>query len=156
MLRKLQDKDPEFPKYEGKAANFPRRLISVEEIKDCRRLPDQVAIVYATVALVFFERGIVAPGQTIEDWKQFVETLKRRLCPQTWNYNVVWRLEQLRMSDGNFQFYDQQFVTGINLLKGTMFGNEPLQQYLFDRGFAGDIESKVMVKHPRTLHDAME
>ena len=102
------------------------------------------------------EVWVVAPVQTFDDCKQFGETLKRRLCPKTWDYNVVWRLEQIKMSDGNFQFYHQQFVTGINLLKGTMFDNERLQQYLLVRGLEGDIQAKVMAKHPRTLHNAME
>jgi len=63
-LRKLQEKDPEFPRYDGNTGNFLPWLVTVEELKNARKLPDQVAIVYATVAWCSHARGIVRPDQT--------------------------------------------------------------------------------------------
>lgn len=63
-LRKLQEKDPEFPRYDWNTGNFLPWLVTVEELKNAIKLPDQVAIVYATGALGSHARGIVRPDQT--------------------------------------------------------------------------------------------
>ena len=63
-LRKLQEKDPEFPRHDWNTGNFLPWLVTVEELKNATKLPDQVAIVYATVALGSHARGIVRPDQT--------------------------------------------------------------------------------------------
>ena len=63
-LKKLQEKDPEFSRYDGNTGNFLPWLVTVVEMKNARKLPDQVATVYATVALGSHARGIVRPDQT--------------------------------------------------------------------------------------------
>ena len=63
-LRKLQEKHPEFPRYDWNTGNFLPWLVTVEELKNATKLQDQVAIVYATLALGSHARGIVSPGQT--------------------------------------------------------------------------------------------
>ena len=37
-LRKLQDKDPEFPKYDGNPEHFLPWFVAVEELKELRQL----------------------------------------------------------------------------------------------------------------------
>ena len=57
-LRKLQEKDPGFPRYDGNSYMFLPWLVTVDELKNARKLSDQVAIVYATGALGSHGRGI--------------------------------------------------------------------------------------------------
>ena len=47
----LQEKDPEFHKYDGKSEHFLPWFVAVEERKGLRRLSDQVAIIFATEAI---------------------------------------------------------------------------------------------------------
>ena len=48
---KLQEKDPEFPKYDGNPEHFLPWFVAVEERKGLRQLSDQAAIIFATEAL---------------------------------------------------------------------------------------------------------
>ena len=50
-VRKLQEKDPEFPKYDGNPEHFLAWFVAVEEMKELRQLWDQAAIIFATEAL---------------------------------------------------------------------------------------------------------
>ena len=50
-VRKLQEKDPEFPKYDGNPEHFLAWFVAVEERKELRQLSDQAAIIFATEAL---------------------------------------------------------------------------------------------------------
>ena len=50
-LRKLQEKDPEFPKYDDIPEHFLPWFVTVEERKELRQLSDQAAIIFATEAL---------------------------------------------------------------------------------------------------------
>ena len=50
-LRKLQEKEPEFPKYDGIPEHFLQWFVAVEERKELRQLSDQAAIIFATEAL---------------------------------------------------------------------------------------------------------
>ena len=50
-IRKLQDKDPEFHKYDGNTEHFLAWFVAVEERKELRQLSDQAAIIFATEAL---------------------------------------------------------------------------------------------------------
>ena len=47
-IRKLQEKDPEFPKYDCNPENFLAWFVAVEERKELRQLSDQAAIIFAT------------------------------------------------------------------------------------------------------------
>ena len=47
-IRKLQEKDPEFPKYDGNPEHFLAWFVAVEERKELRQLSDQAAIIFAT------------------------------------------------------------------------------------------------------------
>ena len=59
-LRKLQEKDPEFPKYDGKPEHFPPWFVEVEGRKELRRLSYQVAIIFATETV----RGLMIGGSS--------------------------------------------------------------------------------------------
>ena len=50
-IRKLQEKDPEFPKYDGNPEHFLAWFVAVEERKELRQLSDKAAIIFATEAL---------------------------------------------------------------------------------------------------------
>ena len=45
-IRKLQEKDPEFPKYDGNTEHFLAWFVAVEERKELRQLSDQAAIIF--------------------------------------------------------------------------------------------------------------
>ena len=96
-LRKLQEKDPEFPRYDGTSVNFVPWLVTVEKLKNARKLPDHVAIVYATGAFGSHARGIVRPDQTFAGCTDFIAEPRKKFCPLSWNLKIVWSLEQLRM-----------------------------------------------------------
>ena len=70
-LRKLQEKDPEFPKYDDKPEHFLSWFVSVEERKELRKISDQVAIIFATEALGGHSRGTVGDGKRCKDWREF-------------------------------------------------------------------------------------
>ena len=55
-IRKLQEKDPEFDKYNGNLDQFLGWLVLVQEKKRLRAVPDQVAIRYAQIVLGEFGR----------------------------------------------------------------------------------------------------
>ena len=51
-VRKLQEKDTKFPKYDGNPEHFSLpSFVAVEERKELRQLSDQAAIIFATEAL---------------------------------------------------------------------------------------------------------
>ena len=83
--------------------SFQDTTVTVEELKNARKLSDQVAIVYATGAAGSHARGIVRTDQTFASWTEFVGELRKKFCPLTWDFNVVWGLEQLRMRNVDFQ-----------------------------------------------------
>ena len=58
-----------------------------------------MAIVSATGALGPHARGVLAPDRTFENWAEFTKTLRDRFCPTTWDFNVAWRLDKLRMKN---------------------------------------------------------
>ena len=47
-VMKLQEKDPEFPKYYGNPEHFLAWFVAVDERKELRQLSDQAAIIFAT------------------------------------------------------------------------------------------------------------
>ena len=130
-------------------------MVTVEELKNARKLPDQVAIVFATGALGSHARGIVRPDQTFASWTEFVAELRKTFCPLTWDFNVVWRLEQLRKRHGDFQECPREFTTGMELLRGTQLENYDKLMYLFLKGLEADSQANVMAQRPETLVEAM-
>ena len=116
-IRKLQEKDPEFPKYDGNPEHFLAWFVAVEERKELRQLSDQAAIIFATEALEGHARGTAGDGKRFASWEAFVKELKSKFCPQTVEYNVLHTLQSLRVHGGNFPFYVNQYALGYKLLK---------------------------------------
>ena len=111
VIRKLQEKDPEFPKYDGNPEHFQAWFVAVEERTELRQLSDQAAIIFATEALEGHARGTAGDGKRFENWRAFVKELKSKFCPQTVEYNVLHTLQSLRVQGGNFHFYVNQYAS---------------------------------------------
>ena len=75
-LRKLQEKDPEFPKYDGNPEHFLAWFAAVEERNELRQLSDQAAIIFATEALEGHARGTAEDGKRFENLREFAKELK--------------------------------------------------------------------------------
>ena len=84
-IRKLQEKDPEFPKYDGNPEHFLACFVAVEERKELRQLSDQAAIIFSTEALEGHARGTAGDGKRFENWREFVKELKSKFAPRRWN-----------------------------------------------------------------------
>ena len=61
-VRKLQEKDPEFPKYDGNQKHFLAWFVAVEERKELRQFSDQAVVIFATEALEWHARGTAGDG----------------------------------------------------------------------------------------------
>ena len=66
-MRKLQEKDPEFTKYDGNPEDFLAWFVAVEERKELRQLSDQAAIIFATEALEGHASGTAGYGKRFEN-----------------------------------------------------------------------------------------
>ena len=70
-IRKLQEKDPEFPKYDENPEQFLAWFVAVEERKELRQLSDQAVIIFATEDLEGHARGTAGDGKRFRDWREF-------------------------------------------------------------------------------------
>ena len=68
-IRPLQEKDPEFPKYDGNPEHCLAWFVAVEERKELRQLSDQAAIIFATEALEGHARGTAGDGKRFDNWQ---------------------------------------------------------------------------------------
>ena len=96
-LRKVQEKDPEFQKYNGKPEHFLPWRVAVEDRKELTQLSDQAAIIFATEALEGYERGTAGDGNKFKDRREFERELKSKFCPQTVEYNVSHTLQHMKV-----------------------------------------------------------
>ena len=103
-VRKLQEKDPEFLKYDGNPEHFLAWFVAVEERKELRQLSDQAAIIFATEALEGHARGTAGDGKRFVDWLEFAKESKSKFCPQMVEYYVLHTLQQLRVQGGELSF----------------------------------------------------
>jgi hypothetical protein len=155
-LRKLQERDPEFPPYDGNPESFLPWIVAVEEKKNNNKLPDQVAITFAINALGSHARGTTGEGKSFVNWDDFVGHLKKRFCPDSFEYNIAWRLDKLRVENGNFQFYVSQFTLGSRLLKGSDIIPELQLRYYFIQGMEPDMQAEIINKKLIPLEDNIE
>ena len=93
-VRKLQEKDPEFPKYDWNPEHYLAWFVAVENMKEIRQLWDQAAIIFATEAL-------------------------EKFCQQTVEYNVLHTLQSLMVQGENFPFYVNQYALGNKLMNNS-------------------------------------
>ena len=66
-VRKLQEKDPEFPKYDGNPEHFLAWFVAVEERKELKQLSDHAAIIFATDALEGHAGDTAGDGKRFEN-----------------------------------------------------------------------------------------
>ena len=99
-VRKLQEKDPEFPKYDGNPEHFLAWFVAVEERKELRQLSDQAAIIFATEAFKGHAWGTSGDGKRLRNWREFERELKSKFCPQTVEYNVLHTLQHMKVQGG--------------------------------------------------------
>ena len=85
-----------FPAYDGNPDNFLPWLVTVEERRVAHKLQDEVAIAYATHAIGSHAR-VTVDGVVFPDWGAFVSQLKKRFCSDSFEYNIAWRLNQLKV-----------------------------------------------------------
>ena len=69
-VRKLQEKDPAFPKYDGNPEHFLAWFVAVEERKELMQLSDQAAIIFATEAFEGHARCTAGDGKRFRDWRE--------------------------------------------------------------------------------------
>ena len=100
----LQEKDPEFPMYDGILEHFLPWFVAVEERKELRQLSDQAAIIFATEALEWHARGTAGDGKRFRNWRGLEMELKSKFCPQTVEYNVLHTLQHMKVQGGTFLF----------------------------------------------------
>ena len=117
-IRKLQEKDPEFPKYDGNPEHFLAWFVAVEERKELRQLSDQAAIIFATEALEGHARSTAGDGKRFASWEAFVKELKSKFCPQTVKYNVLHTLQSLRVQGGELSFLCESIRVGVQVVEG--------------------------------------
>ena len=67
----MQEKDPEFPKYDGNPEHFLPWFVAVDERKELRQLSDQAVIIFATEDLEGHARGTAGDGKRFRDWREF-------------------------------------------------------------------------------------
>ena len=84
-LRKLQEKDLGFPKYDGIPEHFLPWFVAVEERKELRQLSDKAAIIFATEALEGHARVTAVDGKRFRDLREFEMELKSKFCRRRWS-----------------------------------------------------------------------
>ena len=128
-------------------------MATVEEKRKLRGLHDEVAITYATEALGSHSRGVVAPEHGKMKWADFVEYLKTRFCADSYEYSLLWRLQNLRVERGQFPLYHSTFVTGVNLLSGSKIVTEAHLAFYYLQGLEHDMQAKLLPKKFTVLED---
>ena len=98
-MRKLQEQNPEFHKFDQRHDNFLRWLVEVQDRKTQRGISDAVAIVYATIAIVEDRKRLLSPEQKFKNnWEAFVTHLKWKLLGESTVYQLVYETTSLRMA----------------------------------------------------------
>ena len=96
-LRKLREKDPQFPSFTGKSEHFLGWIVECQTRKEQRDLADAVAIQYAILAMGETFRGLFPAGQQFADWATFVRELKPKFLQHTMDWSLVLETNQWKM-----------------------------------------------------------
>ena len=142
--------------YDGNPENFLPWIVAVEERKDNRRLHDLVAITFAPGALGIHARGAITEGMVFPTWDEFVAHLKTRFCADSFEYNIAWRMHNLKVENGNFQFYISQFMLGRRLLRNSTIIPELQLRYCFIQGLEPDMQVELINKKELSLDRNIE
>ena len=97
-LRKLKEKDPQFPNFTGKSDHFLPWILECQIRKENRQLPDDVAIQYAVIALGEHSMGLLPKGVTLSSWEDFVQELRPKFLRHTMDWQLVVESEHWRMN----------------------------------------------------------
>ena len=87
-LRKLREKDPQFPAFTGKSEHLLAWIVQCQTRKEQRDLPNAVAIQYSKMALGEFNRGMFPQGTQFDNWEAFVQALKPKFLMHTADWSL--------------------------------------------------------------------
>jgi hypothetical protein len=87
-LRKLREKDPQFPAFTGKSEHLLAWIVECQMRKEQRDLPDAVAIQYAKMALGESIRGMFPTGTQFNNWDDFIQALKPKFLLHTADWSL--------------------------------------------------------------------
>ena len=79
-----------------------------------------------------------------------------KFCAASFEYNVAWRLDNMKVQNGNFQFYVSQFTMGAKLLKGSTIVPELMLRYFFIQGLEPDMQAELINKKLLRLDETIE
>ena len=71
-LRKLREKDPQFPAFSWKSEHFLAWVLECQTRKTQRNLTDAVAVQYSIMAMGDSFRGLFPATQNFDSWEAFV------------------------------------------------------------------------------------
>ncbi len=152
-LRKLQEQDPDFDRYDGRTESLLKWLVDIQRKARTRRLDDQVAIVHALNAMGEFSEGVIAPGETFKDWQAFLDKVKSKLLKETLEYQLFYETHTFRQGDqpfanfvGKFELYRQYLPEcySAGLACNFLAGVNPF------------VRNKVVKHKPQTFDKALE
>ena len=93
-LRKLREKDPQFPAFSGKYEHFLAWVLECQTRKTQWNLPDAVAVQYAIMAMGDSLRGLFPETQNYVIWETFVQALKPKFLLHTAEWSLLLELKQ--------------------------------------------------------------
>ena len=96
-LRKLREKDPQFPAFTGKSEHLLAWIVECQTRKEQRDLPEAVAIQYAKMALGESIRGMFPQGTQFDNWEAFVQALKPKFLMHTADWSLYLETQHWQM-----------------------------------------------------------
>ncbi|MGV0952579.1 MAG: hypothetical protein ACOYB3_18135, partial [Azonexus sp.] len=97
-LRKLKEKDPQFPAFTGNSDHFLPWILECQVRKESRQLPDDVAVQYAIIALGEHSVGLLPKDATFTGWNDFVTHLRSKLLRHTADWQLIAETGKWRMN----------------------------------------------------------
>ena len=96
-LRKLREKDPQFPAFSGKTEHFLAWILECQTRKEQRDLHDAMVIQYAIIAMGETFRGLFPPKKQFASWEEFVKQLKPMFLLHTAEWSLFVKTQQWQM-----------------------------------------------------------
>ena len=88
-LRKLREKDPQFPQFTGRTEHFLAWITERQMRKEQRNLQDAVAIQYAKMARGETARGLFDATREFATWEKFMQAFKPKFLLHTAEYQLL-------------------------------------------------------------------
>ena len=148
----VADRDPNFPSFNGDKNGLLHWLYSLEQIKEARQLPDDVAVRFGRVALGTYAYGLF-DGIELRRWDAFVRRIIERLLPADMEQQLLAELYRHRMQGNNFEVYFSEFKAYLRYLP-----NIPQDQLIgpFCDGLEPTLRHAVRTANPQTLNAAFD